>query len=260
VITPFDSLLIFILGLIFGSFLNVVIYRYNTGRSIGGRSQCLACGKMLRWYELIPLFSFVFQGGKCRGCGSKISWQYPVVELATALSFFLVWQLSLPPVSRLIYLAIVLCLVVIVAYDWRHLIIPDAFVYSFITLALINTILLSRFNLDSFGRVIISHLLAGAGLAAFFWLLWLISRGRWLGFADGKLALGIGFLLGPLAGISAVILAFWTGAVVGVGLIIISRLSARYGYVTMKSELPFAPFLILGLALIVFLNLNVLPF
>jgi leader peptidase (prepilin peptidase)/N-methyltransferase len=255
VITPFDSLLIFVLGLIFGSFLNVVIYRYNTGsaswRIVGGRSQCLSCGKLLRWYELIPVFSFLFQQGRCSGCGSKISWQYPLVELLTGLSFLLVWQLPLPLVSKSVYLLIVLLLVVIAAYDFRHLIIPDAFVYSFIILALAHAIWLGDF---------LSYFLTGLGLAAFFWILWLVSRGRWLGFADGKLALGIGFLLGPALGVSAVVLAFWIGAVAGVALIIVSRLSARYGYVTMKSELPFAPFLILGLALTIFLNLNVLPF
>lgn len=254
-ITPFDSLFVFIIGLIFGSFLNVVIYRYNTGsagwRIIGGRSQCLSCGKLLHWYELFPLLSFLWQNGRCRGCGSKVSWQYPLVEFVTGVSFFLVWQLPLPLISKLLYLVVVLLLVVIATYDFRHFIIPDLFVYSFIILALINAVITGH---------LIPNLLTGLGLAAFFWLLWLVSRGKWLGFADGKLALGIGLLLGPYAGISAVVLAFWIGAAIGVALILFSRLSARFGYVTMKSELPFAPFLIIGLALTIFLNLNVLPF
>lgn len=80
----------FLFGLIIGSFLNVVIYRYNTGRSVQGRSGCLSCGKTLSAVELIPLFSFIFQKGKCHGCGSKISWQYPLVEFSTGIAFTLI--------------------------------------------------------------------------------------------------------------------------------------------------------------------------
>jgi leader peptidase (prepilin peptidase)/N-methyltransferase len=241
---------IFILGLIIGSFLNVVIYRYNTGKSLGGRSQCLACGKVLHWYELVPVFSYLLQRGRCRGCGSKFSWQYPAVELATAILFASSWLLPLSFVSHLIYLAAIALLVVIAAYDFRHLIIPDGPVYAFALLGLLEAALTNA---------LWPRLLAGLGLTAFFWILWGVSRGRWLGFADGKLALGLGFFLGATDGISAVVLAFWIGAAVGLALIAYSRLSARFGRVTMKSELPFAPFLILGFLLVLLLNIHVLP-
>ncbi len=84
------TIIFFILGLIIGSFLNVVIYRFNTGKSITkGRSICMSCNKNLRWYELIPIFSFLIQSGKCRRCASKISSQYPIVEFITGLTFVL---------------------------------------------------------------------------------------------------------------------------------------------------------------------------
>lgn len=72
-------------GLIVGSFLNVVILRMNTGKTLGGRSMCLSCNKKLEWYELIPLVSFIIQRGRCTKCHSKISWQYPIVEAITAV-------------------------------------------------------------------------------------------------------------------------------------------------------------------------------
>ena len=98
------------------------------------------------------------------------------------------------------------------------------------------------------------------GLAAFFALLWLISRGRWMGLGDAKLVLGVGLLLGPQGGVSAVILAFWLGAVVGVALILCQRLFARRRSLTIKSEIPFAPFIVAGLGLVLFCHLDLFRF
>ena len=80
------AVLVFILGTIIGSFLNVLILRYGK-KDITGRSACPFCGKTLQWYELIPILSFIIQRGKCRLCESKISWQYPLVEFATGSIF-----------------------------------------------------------------------------------------------------------------------------------------------------------------------------
>ena len=250
--------LIFLFGLIIGSFLNVVIFRLNTGRlalglSKGRRSKCLHCGKTLHWYELIPVVSFFIQQARCRGCKSKLAWQYPLVELATAILFLTIWRAAWPLSLTLAQLIIWSLLVVIFVYDWRHQIIPDSLVYAFVVLAVLAA-WLSSANL-------LSHLLAGLGLAAFFWLLWLISRGRWMGFGDGKLALGVGLLAGPSGGASALVLAFWLGALVGVALLFHARRSRAPGKsYTMKSALPFAPFIIIGLALVQFFNLNVVSF
>jgi len=252
--TGFFDVLIFLFGLIIGSFLNVVIYRYNTGFSINGRSKCLACGGQLRWFELIPVCSYLVQGGRCRRCKSWVSWQYPVVELISALAFVAIWQLQASLLFTVLYWAIFSLLIVILVYDLRHLIIPDGLVFLFIILALAVTALSGERG------IIIDHLLAGLGLAGAFALLWLISRGRWMGFGDAKLALGVGFLLGSTGGLSAIVTAFWTGAVVGVGLIALSRLLSRKKRVSMNSELPFAPFIIIGLVLVFFFHLNVLHF
>src|SRR5690242_17998674 len=78
----------FILGTIIGSYINVVVLRYHTGRSsVTGRSLCFSCGKTLSWYELVPIFSFLFLNGKCLGCNSRISYQYPIVEFITGILF-----------------------------------------------------------------------------------------------------------------------------------------------------------------------------
>ncbi len=240
----------FILGLIVGSFLNVVVYRLNTGRTVAGRSLCLACGQQLAWYDLVPLFSFLFLGGRCRYCRAKISWQYPLVELATAALFAAVAsKFPAGPAGVnwwwLLWWLVMSLIVVIVVYDWRHQIIPDGPVYLLIALALIYALV----QPDRWW-----YLATGAGWAGFFALLWAGSRGRWLGLGDAKLALALGFLLGWPGALGAMVWSFWSGAGVGLALLAVGR------YSTIKAEVPFAPFLALGFALNFFFNLNVFFF
>ena len=133
---------VFLLGTIIGSFLNVVIYRFNTGKTIvKGHSICMTCNRNLRWYELIPVLSFLIQNGKCRRCASAISHQYPLVELTTGLIFALIafhflpiFIISIPSYVIFVtfYSFVFSLLTVIVVYDIRHKIIPDKLVYMFI--------------------------------------------------------------------------------------------------------------------------------
>ena len=246
---------IFVFGLIIGSFLNVVIYRHNTGMTLGGRSMCFSCGKQLQWFELVPLFSFLFLRGKCSVCKSKISWQYPAVELATGL-LFLGAYLTVSNVYLLAYLLLQLSLLVVISvYDFRHKIIPDTFSYAFAGLALVKVVVVFILNQN------FSALLYGvaAGLVCFlpFAALWYFSKGKWMGFGDAKLALGIGWFLGIKDAPVAILLAFWIGALVGIAMIVYSHIegfSRGQKKVTMKSEMPFGPFLILGLLIMIFLK------
>ncbi len=246
----FIPLLVFTLGLLVGSFLNVVILRLNTGRSVvTGRSACARCNHTLRWYELIPVFSFIGLRGKCRTCRRDISVQYPIVELVTAIVFvllytkFLIGGLSMYALISWGFAATVASLlIVITVYDLRHKIIPDTVVYPLILLAFAS-IIWSAVQDPLFlpwGRI-----LEGTIVTLPFFALWYFSKGRAMGFGDVKLALAIGWLVGLVQGFTAVLLAFWIGAIVGLLLIGISR---RYG---MKSEIAFGPFLIIGLCIVV---------
>lgn len=245
----------FIFGAIIGSFLNVVICRFKTGMGIGGRSMCMSCGKSLTWRELIPIFSFIFLSGKCRGCMGKISWQYPLVELVTAALFALIFY-RFPPASEaglillVIYLLVSCILIVITVYDSKHKIIPDSLVYSFDLLALATVFI----GGDAILRAPhIWTILAGPILALPFALLWAASKGKWIGLGDAKLVLGIGWLLGLQAASSAIIIAFWIGAAVSVIWMIFSYKKIRRGM-----EIPFGPFLVLGAYLVLFFGFNVL--
>lgn len=227
--------ILFVFGAIAGSFLNVVGLRWNSGLSLGGRSFCNACGRTLRWYELVPIFSFLWLKGRCSKCRTKISIQYSLIELWTGLIFITVPYIFLP--AFCIY-------IVIVIYDLRHKIIPDNLIYTAILLSVVGRWLSTSSTLDW---------LSGPVIFSFFGLIWLLSRGKAMGFGDAKLGLAIGLLLGASAGLSAVILAFWLGATFG----IISMIFYRKK-ITMKSEVPFAPFLVAGAWLALVFNLDLL--
>jgi prepilin signal peptidase PulO-like enzyme (type II secretory pathway) len=252
-----------VLGLIVGSFLNVVIARYGTGMTVGGRSKCFSCGKQLSWYELIPLFSFLAQGGKCRGCKSGISWQYPIIEALTALIFLLVATISAadPLITTFDgwFALTILCLsLVMAAYDVRHKVVPDGMVYSTAVIALIYTItrnLIFTPYSQSF-QELGWDVAAGFIVAIPFYLLWKISRGTWIGLGDAKIALVIGWFLGLHGAVSAIIFSFWIGALYAIIALLWDRglRTLRGGHhrssINIKTEVPFAPFLLLGMIIV----------
>lgn len=218
-----QALFLFILGSIVGSFLNVAGLRYRSGLSLGGRSSCASCMRTLKWWELVPVLSFLTLRGRCRSCKTRISWLYLWVEIFTGIVFA-----TLPPIFWPVF-----CIyIVILIYDLRHKIIPDGLVYAAIALSLLLRISIGGTLLDW---------LVGPALFGIFALGWLVSKGRALGFGDAKLLLSVGLLLGGPFGLSAIILAFWIGTVATLPLVLFGRKSF-----TMKSEIPFAPFIILG--------------
>jgi len=239
-------ILVIILGLIIGSFLNVLILRYHTGRSLGGRSGCLTCGQALCWFELVPVLSFICLKGRCRTCRAKVSWQYPLVELATASLFVFSAQHFLPSWTVVFFSWLIISLlIVITVYDLRHKIIPEVLVYGFDFLAFIWAIFLSE--------DLISALVAGLIFFGLFGAMWYFSKGTWMGFGDAKLVLGFGFLLGLSAGFSALLWAFVLGAIVGLLLLASSKLKKlpkNWPRFNLKTEVPFAPFLVIGLLLV----------
>ena len=278
------AVFIFLLGIIIGSFLNVVILRYNTGMPIAAdRSRCFSCGHSLGTLELIPVLSYVIQRGRCKHCGAKISWQYPFVELLTGFLFLAVFlgfpigpilagivpqALLLRLIFTLIYYYVIISiLIVIMVYDLRHKIIPDGLVYTFIALSLVYKLILIA-ELPIYSRALWLDLAAGPIFFVIFFLIWYLSRGRAMGFGDAKLVLGIGFFLGLVQGTSALILGFWIGAVVGIALLLFPYMQKKlfpkaslWGGgkgLTIKSELPFAPFLILGLLIAFFFPIDIL--
>lgn len=248
-------------GLIVGSFLNVLILREGKD-SILGRSRCPSCSTTIGWYDLVPLISWVYLRGRCRVCGASISLQYPLVEGGTAALFLLIGLAPIAFSLKLLALPIAALFFAIAVYDFRTTYIPDRWV------AIISVLVLGLAFVSNPPSLIPAWetLFAGpvAGLPLFF--LWAISHGTWMGFGDVKLSLVIGWLLGAYAGFIAVWFAFLLGALVAVPLLILSshwwrRIAHSSGWgefsraYTMKSELPFGPFLVASCFIVWFAQL-----
>ncbi len=244
----------FVLGTIIGSFLNAYTYRYNTGASMMTRSKCMSCSTEIAWYDLIPGISFFILRGKCRVCSSSFSIQYPLIEILTGVLFAGVyWTLGFT-LEALLTCIIFALLVAILIYDMRHKIIPNTFVYWFVFLAFLSNFLVG----NTFSAVFWTSdpLITGIGLYLFFASFWFFSKGKWMGLGDAKLALGMGLFLGVLGGISSVVLGFWIGALVSLGILAIQKIN-KNGDLSLKSEIPFAPFLIIGLWVVFFFEVNI---
>jgi len=253
-------LLLFIFGTAVGSFLNVLIWRYvPEGKlfswlRLSGRSHCPYCSKTLEWYELVPILSFILQGGRCYSCRHKLSLQYPLVEAAAGLIFVLVpWTLAhFYGLSQqlfvflnaprfyyglsLVWVAIFLVFLVIMVIDLRHYLIPDELNSALIILGIILTLvlLLNKNILPPFHESFLKHYalifsptqnlilnrLLGIGLGLiFFGALSILSLGRAMGFGDVKLAFATGFVFGWPDIALVIILAFIIGGIFGVFLI-----------------------------------------
>ena len=216
--TFFITFIFFILGIIIGSFLNVVIFRFNTGHTFGGRSGCMTCENKLCWYELIPLISFFALKGRCKNCKAKISIQYPIVEFISGLMFagiFLKFQdvfylnTVAFSISYAYYVMMFSVLLIVAVYDYKHRIIPDMLAIIFGVLAFVGLFFFKDYVFYPHIPTVLD-LLSGLFLSLPFALLWFVSGGTWMGFGDAKLSLGLGWLLGYSRILSGAVVAFWS--------------------------------------------------
>jgi leader peptidase (prepilin peptidase)/N-methyltransferase len=229
------------LGCSIGSFLNVLIERLPREESVvKGRSHCDSCQYMLAWYDLFPLFSYIFLNGTCRYCHKKIGSQTFIIEAFTGILFavtgYSLFTHMTSPLFFLLSLVYVLfifcCFIAIAVIDTKHGIIPNTLVYSGLLLSLIYHI----FSVQTF----LSYLFSALGAGGFFFFLFAVTKGRGMGFGDVKLALLLGLFLGFPNIVIALYVAFLTGAVIA--FILVLEKKKKFS----GSTIPFGPFLILG--------------
>lgn len=243
-------------GLIAGSFVNCVIWRLHSNEGfVGGRSYCPRCRHKLAGADLVPIFSFLALGGKCRYCKEKISWQYPAVEFVSAILAITVSFVFAPGFARfgvldpalalvlVYYWAVIAVLEIIFVSDLLWYVIPDQAVVFGVGLAFVAQVFgyvaPSFAGLIAGGHTIGNTIFTAAAVSFFFLAIVLVSRGKWMGLGDVKYAFLMGLILGFPEIIFGLFVAFFSGAAVGVALIMAGRKK-------ISSEIPFGPFLAAG--------------
>lgn len=237
---------IFIFGLAVGSFLNVLIDRIPRSESIiKARSHCEHCRKTLSWYDMIPVFSFILLNGKCRNCHLSISLYYPVAEVLTGIIFvlaiiflssqrFTIYDLRFTNIISIIYYLLILsALIVIFFTDLKYGIIPDKIVFPAIVISFV-------FLISQYSNISISNFLSAAGAFLFFYLLFIVTRGKGMGFGDVKYVFLMGLILGFPKIVIGLYIAFVSGAIISLILILLKK-KKLFG-----STVPFGPFLVGG--------------
>lgn len=225
--------IIFLYGIIIGSFLNVCIYRIPLKEDIvSKRSHCMSCGYQLRWYDLIPVFSYLALGGRCRKCRSKISIQYPVIETLNGIFYLLVFLANGFSMVSLVYCMLVSALIVLSVIDFRTYEIPVGINLFILMLGFL------RIGLDYQNGY--NYLLGLFAVSLFLCILFLITGGKGIGGGDIKLMAAAGLVLGW----RLIILSFFLGCVLGSVIHIIRMKVSGEGRV-----LAFGPYLSMGIFL-----------
>ncbi len=243
-------LFIFIIGTAVGSFVNVVIYRLPQGLGIvGGRSRCEGCGKNIRWFDLIPLVSFLMLRGQCRDCKFKISFVHPLIELYSGLIFFFSFKTIFPLglVNWIFSVAILEIFLILALVDLKHFILPD----SIIIFLLGATVIYGLIERLFFSERAIYPVISFSGLEGFllafipFFAIWFFSGGRGMGLGDIKLAAVLGFIFGSTGVLLVLYGAVALGAIVGIFMLLFRKAG-------LSTKLPLGTFISFTASLYVF--------
>lgn len=247
-----NIIIILLFGFCVGSFLNVFILRHRFQKPLFGRSQCPRCGHLLLWYENIPLLSFFLLQGRCKTCGNKISWQYPLVEASTAILFVLAYirfvynQIVIPDHLFLItYFFFIAVLIIIFVYDLRWYLIPDSITIPAILIIFFLNVLIGNYWLG----LLFSGIIGGG----FFLLQYVISQGKWIGGGDIRLGALMGVTLGWKYLFLALFLAYVLGAFWGIMLLVLRKKK-------LSSKVPFGTFLCAATLVTLFFGQDILKF
>ena len=247
-------LLSFFYGAALGSFVNVIVQRLHIAPILNGRSKCLSCGEKIHWFDLIPVVSYLVLRGRCRSCKHRFGVENLIVEVLYGAVFVLVYSMVLSglgigveSISWLAYYSLLfISLGVMALYDLKHTYIPLSFFGVFLALcaAMMGMKLLHEVSPDTiFGPVIV---------AVPFLIIYLITRGKALGFGDVLMYIAVGAFFGVAQGLAVLLLSVWLGALVGGVLHIAQR--KKY---SLTSGIPFIPFIACVFVIVLFTDIDV---
>lgn len=222
---------IFLYGIVIGSFLNVCIYRIPKKENIATeRSHCMSCGTQLKWYDLVPLFSWLFLRGKCRYCGKKISIQYPLIEFINGVGYVWIFAVNGFNFVSILFCLCVSALLALSVIDLRTFEIPVVFNIFILVLGVIRVI----YDFDN----ILNYLIGMVAVSGFLFICFLVTGGRGIGGGDIKLMAAAGLLLGWQSIVIALFAGCILGSVIHITLMIISKKDRM---------LAFGPYLSIGI-------------
>jgi len=243
-------LILVIIGLCFGSFINALVWRLHEHKNwFNDRSECIDCHHKLAYFDLFPIISWICLKGKCRYCHKKISIQYPIVEAVVPLVFvvsYFFWPYNLAGAQIAVFslwLVVVIGLTALALYDLKWMLLPTRLIYLLYVIALVMACIDTYTSIDRLSTIIgyIGGVLIGGGL---FYILYIVSNGKWIGGGDVRL----GFLLGLIAGtLEKSFLLIFLAAILGT---IVSLPLILSGKFKRNSLIPFGPFLILATLLV----------
>lgn len=246
-------ILSFLFGASIGSFVQVIVTRFNVASIIKTRSKCLSCGEALRTYDLFPIFSYLYLLGKCRHCKSSYGISTLIIELIYGLVFVLLYHFILAgpgtilvSLSFLIYYTLLfITLGVIALYDKAHSYIPVPYLMGYLALT-VGFMFKSYINEPSIFVVI-----APFAVALPFLLIWIISKGKALGFGDIVLFFGVGAFFGIAQGSAVFLISIWTGAIFGAVKYFLTEKSKRK-----NMAIPFVPFIVFAFLFVLFTDID----
>ncbi len=266
-------LLIFFFGASLGSFTNVIVDRLYIKSFLSGRSHCQSCAKRLNWYELIPVLSYLFLKGRCKKCKSKIGAKHFFVELVFGIfalltyNFYLsnyftfpinIENLILGIILSILFIIIFIVLGVIFLYDFKHKLVPTGFSFILIIIGIAFQVY-RVINFDIYYHNMTTlfwlDIFSGFIIALPFFLIYIFSGKKAVGFGDILLFFGIGYLAGFVFGVSIFLLSIWIGALMS--LFLIYFFPKNYNR---KSHIPFAPFIVIATILVLFLQIDIVGF
>ena len=232
----------------------MVVTRLHVSPILNSRSKCLSCGEVLRALDLIPLFSYIFLKGKCRYCKSIFGKENLYVEVIYGSVYVLLYHfILLGQVTTILtvfwfifYSLLFIVLGVIALYDLKHTYIPVPYLISYCVFTII--MLGIRYMHYSTSMILLAPLI----VALPFLGLWIISKGKWLGFGDVILFFGVGAFFGIEQGLAVLLISIWMGAIVGVGLYLL-----HYKKIIKNIAIPFVPFIVFAFVIVLFTDIDV---
>ena len=232
----------FVFGSIWGSFANVCIYRLPANKNVAtGRSCCPNCNKLIKWYDNIPIISFLFLKGVCRNCSKKINTQYLLVELISGFSFAICYYFFGVSITTLLFFILTICFIIIFFIDLKHFIIPNELTITLMVIGILKSIV-PDLNNEIFPNFI-NSVLGGVIGYVLIWLIILfykkVRNKEGMGLGDAKLLSAIGFWFGW---VSLPFILFFSSFIALVS--VLPDLIKNKKNLT--SQIPFGPFIILG--------------